>query len=64
MLYEILLDTPRSKYDPRQNLEPHSNVSIVSANFKSTELVTSQLKEYYLIHYVGGKSSSMSFTPT
>jgi hypothetical protein len=40
MLYKILPDTPRSNYDPRQNLGPHADGIIGSANVKSTDLVT------------------------
>jgi hypothetical protein len=32
MLYEIILDTPRSNYDPRQNLRPQVDGIIGSAN--------------------------------
>jgi hypothetical protein len=39
MLYEILADALRSKYDPRQNLGPHVDGIIGSANAKSIDLV-------------------------
>jgi hypothetical protein len=48
MLYKILPDTPRSNYDPRQNPGPHADGIIGSANVKSIDLVTSQLKELSL----------------
>jgi hypothetical protein len=48
MLYEILPDTQRSNYDPRQNLRPHVDGIVGSANVKSIDLVTSQLKELSL----------------
>jgi hypothetical protein len=49
MLYEIIPDAPRSNYDPRKNLGPHVDGIIVSMNVKSTDLVTSQLKDLSLI---------------
>jgi hypothetical protein len=64
MLYEILPDAPRSNYDPRQNLGPHADGIIGSTNVKSTDLVTSQLKELSLSQSVGGQASSVSSTPT
>jgi hypothetical protein len=64
MLYKIITDTPRSNYDPRKNLGPHADGIIGSANVKSTDLVTSQLKELSLIQTVGGKSLYVSSTPT
>jgi hypothetical protein len=48
MLYDILLDAPRSNYDPRQNPKPHVDGIVGSANVKSADLVTSQLKELSL----------------
>jgi hypothetical protein len=44
MLYEILLGTPRSNYDPRQNIGPHAYGIIGSANDKYIDLVMNQLK--------------------
>jgi hypothetical protein len=64
MLYKILPDAPRSSYDPRQNLGPHVDGIVGSANVKSVDLVTSQLKELSLNQSVGGKASSVSSTPT
>jgi hypothetical protein len=64
MLYEILPDAPRSNYDPRQNLGPHADGIVGSANVKSADLVTSQLKELSLNQSVGGPTSSVSSTPT
>jgi hypothetical protein len=64
MLYEILPDTLRSNYDPRQNPGPHVDEIIGSANVKSTDLVTNQLKELSLNQSVGGQTSYVSFTPT
>ena len=63
MLYKILSDALRSNYDPRQKLGPHDNDIIGSTNVKSTELVTSQLKELSLSQSIGGQDSSMSSTP-
>jgi hypothetical protein len=48
MLYEILPDTLRKNYDPRQNPRPHADGIIGSANSQSTNLVTNQLKELSL----------------
>jgi hypothetical protein len=41
MLYEILLDAPRSNYDPIQNIGPHVDGIVGSANVKYGDLVTS-----------------------
>jgi hypothetical protein len=64
MLYEILPDALRSNYDPRQNLGPHADGIIGSANVNSMELVTNQLKELSLSQSVGGQYSYVSSTPT
>jgi hypothetical protein len=64
MLYEILLDTPWSNYDPRQNLRPHADGILGSANVKYVDSVTSHLKELYLNHSIGGIASFVSSTPT
>ena len=64
MLYEILPDAPQSNYDPRQNPEPHVDGIIGSANDKSTELVTNQLKDLSLIQLVVGQALDFSSTPT
>jgi hypothetical protein len=48
MLYEILPNASRSRYDPKKNLEPHADGIVGSKNVKSTDLVTSQLKELSL----------------
>jgi hypothetical protein len=64
MLYEILPDSPRSNYDPRQNLGPHVDGIVGSANVKSADLVTSQLKELSINQSVGGPNSFVSSTPT
>jgi hypothetical protein len=60
MLYDILPDAPRSNYDPRQNPGPHVDGIIGSANVKSIDLVTRQLKELSLSQSVGGQDLSMS----
>jgi hypothetical protein len=64
MLYEILLDAWRSKYDPRQKLEPHADGIVGSANVKSIDSVSRHLKELSLNQSVGGKNSSLSSNPT
>jgi hypothetical protein len=64
MLYEILPNASRSNCDPRQNLGPHVDGIIGSANAKSTDLVMNQLKELSLIQSVAGQDSSSSSTPT
>jgi hypothetical protein len=64
MLYEILPDAPRSKYDPRQKPRPHSNGIVGSANVRSTDSVISNLKELYLNQSTGGPYSFMSSNPT
>jgi hypothetical protein len=64
MLYEILLDASRSKYEPRQNPGPHADGIVGSSNVKSAASVTSHLKELSLNHSVGGPTSSVSSNPT
>jgi hypothetical protein len=64
MLYEIILDAPRSNYDPRQNLGPHVDGIIGSANVKSTDLVTNQLKDLSLRQPIVGKALASSSTLT
>jgi hypothetical protein len=64
ILYEIIHDAPQSNYDPRQNLGPHVDGIIGSANAKSTDLVTNQLKDLSLIQPVAGQASTSSSTPT
>jgi len=64
MLYEILLDTPRSNYDPRQNLGPHVVGIVGSTNVKSADSVTSHLKDLSLNQSVGGPYLFVSSTPT
>jgi hypothetical protein len=64
MLYEILLDALSSNYDPRQNLGPLADGIVSSANVKSTDSVTSHLKELSLNQSVGGPALCVSPTPT
>jgi hypothetical protein len=64
MLYEVLPNASRSNYYPRQNYGPRVDGIIGSANTKSADLVTHQLKELSLSHYAVGKSFSVSYTPT
>jgi hypothetical protein len=64
ILYDILPDVSRSNYDPRKNLGPHVDGIVGSANVRSAELVTSQLKELSLNKFVGGPNSTMSSTLT
>jgi hypothetical protein len=64
ILYEILTDASRSNYNPRQNLRPHVDDIVGSANVKYGDSVKSHLKELSLNQYVGGTISSMSSTPT
>jgi hypothetical protein len=64
MLYEILPDALRSNYDPRQNLGPHVDGIIGSANAKTIDLVMNQLKDFSLSQFVAGQASSSSSTPT
>jgi hypothetical protein len=64
MLYTILLDTPRSNYDPRQNPGPHVDGIVGSANVKYADLVTSHLKELSLNQSIEGPNLSVSSTPT
>ena len=64
MLYEILPDTLRSNYDPRQKPRPHADGIVDSANVKYAYSVTSHLKELSLNQSVGGPASSVSSTPT
>jgi hypothetical protein len=64
MLYVILLDAPRSNYDPRQKPGPHVDGIVGSSNVISTDSVTSHLKELSLNQSAGGLASSMSSNPT
>jgi hypothetical protein len=64
MLYHLLPDTPWYTYDPRKNLEPHADGIISSANVKSTDSVTDQLKEFSLSQSIGGPTSSVYSNPT
>jgi hypothetical protein len=64
MLYEIIPDTPRLNYDPRQKPKLHADGIIGSANDKSIDLVTNQLKGLSLNHLVAGQASASSSTPT
>ena len=54
MLY-LLPDTPQTNHDPRQNLGPHVDGIVGSANVKSTESTTKS---------TGGPTSSESSKPT
>jgi hypothetical protein len=64
MLYEILLDAPRSTYNPRQKPRPHADRIVGSANMKCVDSMTIHLRELYLNQSVGGKTSSISSNPT
>jgi hypothetical protein len=64
MLYEILPDTPRSNYDPRQNFGPHADGIVGSTNVKSADSMTSHLKELSLNQSAGRPTSSVSSNPT
>jgi hypothetical protein len=64
MLYHLLPDAPRSTYDPRKNPRPHADGIVGSANVKSTDSVTNQLKELSLSQSAGGPASSVSSNPT
>jgi hypothetical protein len=60
MIYHLLPDAPRSTYHPRQKLGPHADGILGSANVKSTDSVTNQIKELSLSQFVGGPTSSVS----
>jgi hypothetical protein len=64
MLYHLLPDTPQSTYDPRQKPGPHADGIVGSANVKSADSETNQLKELSLSQSVGGPASSVSSNPT
>jgi hypothetical protein len=64
MLYEILLDAPRSSYDPINNPGPHVDGIVGFTNVKYADLVTSQLKELSLRWSFRGQASSVSSTST
>jgi hypothetical protein len=64
MLYHILPDALQSTYDPRQNLGPHADGIVGSANVKSIDSVKIRLKELSLNHSIGGTTSSMSSNST
>jgi hypothetical protein len=48
MLYEIILDAPRSNYDLRKNLGPHADDIIGSTSAKTIDQVMNQLKDLSL----------------
>jgi hypothetical protein len=48
MLYHLLLDAPRSTYDPRQKPGPYADGILGSANVKSVDSLTNQLKDLSL----------------
>jgi hypothetical protein len=64
MLYHLLLDATRSTYDPRQKLGPHADGILGSANVKSIDSLTNQLKELSLSQFARGPASSVSSNPT
>jgi hypothetical protein len=64
MLYHLLLDTPRSTYDPRKKLGPHADGMLGSANVKSVDSLTNQLKELSLIQFARELTSSVPSNPT
>jgi hypothetical protein len=64
MLYQILPNALSLNYDPIQNLQPHVDGFIGSANAWSIDLVTKQLKELSLRDFVVEKALSSSSTPT
>jgi hypothetical protein len=64
MLYDILPDAPRLNYDPRQKPRPRADGVVGSVNVKSTESVTSHLKDLSLNQSDGGPTLSMSYDPT
>ena len=64
MLYKILLDAPNSNYDHRQNPGLHVDGIVGSADVKSSESVTSHLKELSLKQCAGGPTSSVSSNAT
>jgi hypothetical protein len=62
MLYEIILDTPQSNYDPRKRPRPHANDIVGSANAKTTDQVMNQLKDLSLNQFVEGQAKVSSST--
>jgi hypothetical protein len=48
MLYHLLHEAPRSTYDLRQKIGPHSDGIVGSANVNSTDSVTNQIKKLSL----------------
>jgi hypothetical protein len=64
MLYHLLLDAPRSTYDPRQKPGPHADGIVDSTNVKFANSMTNQLKELSLSQSAGGPTSSVSSKPT
>jgi hypothetical protein len=48
MLYHLLPDAPWSTYNPRKKPRPHADGIVGSANIKSADSVTNQLKELSL----------------
>jgi hypothetical protein len=64
MLYHLLLDAKQSTYDPRKKLGPHADGILGSANVKSIDSLTNQLKELSLSQFARGPASSVSSNPT
>jgi hypothetical protein len=64
MLYHLLPEAPRSTYDPRQKPGPNADGIVGSANVKSADSVTNQLKELSLSQSVGDPTSYVSSNPT
>jgi hypothetical protein len=48
MLYHLLLDAPRSTYDPRKKPGTHVDGIVGTPNVKSADSVTSHMKELSL----------------
>ena len=63
MLYDIIPDTPRLNYDPRQNLEPHAVGIIGSKNSNSKDQVRNQMQNLSLNQSAVGQATT-SFSPT
>jgi hypothetical protein len=60
MFYHILLDAPRSTYDPRKNFRPHFDGIVGSANVKLKDSVTRHFKELSVNQSAGGPYSFVS----
>jgi hypothetical protein len=65
LLYNILLDAPRSILDKtRQRAGPHANGIVGSAQTKPAEKLTKQLQQLSIQHTTASQTTSLAAPPT